>query len=132
MTSVKVKATRAALAATGLAVGAVAVFSLREATLSTHQRVPRDSRVQVVVSARARNLEDDQTLAEAVEAQLVGCRLEVASDIVGEIEDLGDGRFRAVLTPALDQTNRRQFRGCVEDWRLDGLLVDVLQLERLS
>ncbi|HEY8058449.1 MAG TPA: hypothetical protein VID94_06845, partial [Acidimicrobiales bacterium] len=32
--------------------------------------------------------------------------------------------YRAVLQPAMDQTNRRQFRGCLEDWTLDQLLVD--------
>jgi hypothetical protein len=29
----------------------------------------------------------------------------------------------------MDQTNRRQFRGCLEDWTLDQLLVDVVAFE---
>jgi hypothetical protein len=34
-----------------------------------------------------------------------------------------------VLVPALDQTNRRQFRGCVEDFVTDHLQIDVIELE---
>ena len=42
---------------------------------------------------------------------------------------LGDGRFEASLVPALDETNQRQLRGCLEDWTLDHLKVDVLSVE---
>jgi hypothetical protein len=42
------------------------------------------------------------------------------------------GTFRAVLAPALDETNERQFRGCLEDWTMDQLLVDVLRIEAIS
>ena len=63
-----------------------------------------------------------------VEAQLQTCRLEVTSDLTGPIESLGDGRFRAVLTPAMDETNRRQFRGCVEDFVIDHVQIDVIEL----
>jgi hypothetical protein len=64
-----------------------------------------------------------------VEAQLLTCRLEVTSDLAGPIESLGDGRFRVVLVPAMDQTNKRQFRGCVEDFVTDHLQINVLELE---
>ena len=43
--------------------------------------------------------------------------------------DDDDALYRAVLQPAMDQTNRRQFRGCLEDWTLDQLLVDVVAFE---
>ena len=67
-----------------------------------------------------------------VEAQLLTCRLEVTSDIVGPIESLGDGLFRVVLQPAMDQTNRRQFRGCVEDFVTDGLQIDITEFRALD
>ena len=67
-----------------------------------------------------------------VEAQLLTCRLEVTSDLAGPIEPLGDGRFRAVLVPAMDQTNRRQFRGCVEDFVTDHLQIDVLEFNEID
>ncbi len=64
-----------------------------------------------------------------VEAQLLTCRLEVNSDFAGPIEALGDDTYSAVLTPTLDETDRRQFKGCVEDFIIDHLQIDVLRLE---
>jgi hypothetical protein len=119
---------RVALGVVGLAVGIGGVFALREATLSTHgERVGEE--IELVVSARSRGAEWSQSLAEMVEAQVQACRLEVNSDLDGPIEDLGDGRFRATLTPALDQTDRKQFRGCLEDWVVDHLWLDVVHLD---
>jgi hypothetical protein len=123
---VKVKPVKVLLGVVGVAIGVGAVLALREATLSTHQEV--DARqVELVVKAKTSHGEPDQTLAEMVEAQLLTCRLEVSSDMVGPIEELGDGRFRAVLEPALDKTNRRQFRGCVEDFVVDHLQIDIVE-----
>ena len=118
-----------ALGLVGLTVGVLGVGALREATLSTHQPVPDDSEITVVVRAHVRGGEPSQTLAEMVEAQLYECRLEVTSDVVGAIDHLGEDEFRAVLAPSMDETNRRQFRGCLEDWKVDHLSLDVLELE---
>ena len=123
---------RLLLAGIGVVIGVIAVVALREATLSTHEEVAPDSRIEVVVTARVKGGEAGQTLEEMVEAQLQACRLEVNSDIVGEIESQGDGRFRAVLMPSMDQTNRRQFRGCLEDWLIDQFQLDVIRLEELE
>jgi hypothetical protein len=124
----KLTPARAALGLVGLGIGVVGVLALREATLSTHEPVSARE-MQLVVSAKIHGGEPDQTLDEMVEAQLLTCRLEVSSDFDGPIESLGDGRFRAVLVPALDQTNKRQFRGCVEDFVTDHLQINVLELE---
>jgi hypothetical protein len=126
----KLRPGRLALGAVGLAIGVVAVLALREATLSTHQPVTGRG-MELIVSAKTKGGEKSQRLPEMVEAQLLTCRLEVNSDLEGPIERLGDDRFRAVLVPALDQTNRRQFRGCVEDWIVDHLLVDVVELNEI-
>ena len=115
-----------ALCAVGLAVGFVAVSALREATLSTHEQVDVGSRVEVLVRARSEGGEPGQTLHEMVSALLLTCRLEVTADLVGPLREEGDGRYRAVLAPALDETNRRQFKGCVEDWTIDQLRADVV------
>lgn len=119
-----------ALGAVGLLIGWFGVLALREATLSTHRRAA-GSGAEVVVFAEQKGNEHNQTLDETVEAQLQACRLEITSDITGEIEDLGDGRYRAVLEPALDQTNKRQFRGCIEDWLIDHVRIDVLSLDNM-
>lgn len=121
--------TRVLLGVVGLVVGGLAVLALREATLSTHQPVLAGSRVAVVIDVDTRNREQGQDEAEMVEALVTVCRLEVSSDIVGEVHRLADGLYRAVLQPTLDQTNRRQFRGCLEDWTLDGLKATVVSLE---
>jgi hypothetical protein len=125
-------AIRLVLAAVGIAIGVVAVVALREATLSTHQPVAPGSRIEVVVAGRTKGGEAGQTLAEMVQAQLLACRLEVSSDLLGPIEPQGDNRFRAVLTPSMDESNRRQFRGCLEDWRLDQFQLDVIRLAEVA
>lgn len=122
----KLTPARVILGAIGLGVGVVAVLALREATLSTHEPVTGDE-MELVVSANTQGGERNQTLPEMVEAQLQTCRLEVTSDLAGPIEPLGDGRFRAVLTPAMDETNRRQFRGCVEDFMIDHVQINVIE-----
>jgi hypothetical protein len=121
----KITPAKAALGLVGLGIGVAGVLALREATLSTHDEAV-GRQVELIVSARTHGGEKGQTLAEMVEAQLLSCRLEVSSDFAGPIEPLGEGRFRAVMVPALDQTNRRQFRGCVEDFVTDHLQIDVV------
>ena len=128
---------RGVLGAVGLVVGIVGVLALREATLSTHQPIDPDSQVEVVFDAEARHREEGQTVDELAEALVVACRLEVSSDLVGEVEPYddpdGDGdRYRAVLQPAFDDTNERQFRGCMEDFTLDQLRAHVLRIEPVA
>jgi hypothetical protein len=112
--------------------GVAAVVALREPTLSTHQPVPPGSSVELVVAAHSRGAERSQGLDELVEAQLATCRLEINSDLI-DVGPNPDGeaneRYRAVLEPGMDDTDRRQFRGCVEDWTIDHLSMDVISLE---
>jgi hypothetical protein len=117
---------RVALGGVGLLVGVVGVLALREATLSTHEHVEARSSIDLVVDARTEGGEAGQTLDEMVEAMLLACRLEVSSDLAGPIRAEGSSRFRATLSPSLDETNRRQLRGCIEDWTIDHLRADVV------
>ncbi len=117
------------LGAIGLAVGIAGVLALREATLSTHEPVPPGSTTEVRFDAATRGGEQGQTLDEMVSALVLTCRLEVSSDLVGDVEPIGDDRFLAVLSPQLDETNRRQFRGCVEDWTIDQLETDEVEFD---
>jgi hypothetical protein len=122
---------RLLLGAVGVAIGVVGILALREATLSTHESVAA-AQTELVMSADTKGGERNQTLPEMVEAQLESCRLEVASDVDGPIESLGEGHFRAVLAPALDETNRRQFRGCMEDWVIDHVRINVTEMTNLG
>ncbi|HET6693226.1 MAG: hypothetical protein ACRD0R_01250 [Acidimicrobiales bacterium] len=128
----RVSPAAAVLGAVGVTAGVVGVAALREATLSTHQPVPEGSRVELVVSAEANGAEPGQTLEELVDAQVRVCRLEVTSDVVGGVEPVGSAQFRFVLSPAMDETNRRQFRGCLEDWTVDHLRLDVETLDDIG
>ena len=122
----------AALAA--LVIGWFAVWgflALRHATLSRHEPVAVGSQLELVVHADNHGGHPFHSLLEMTEAQLAICRLEVATRPVGETEPLGDDRFRAVFSPSLDDSDRRQFRGCIEDWGVDHLRIDVEQLRQL-
>jgi hypothetical protein len=121
-----------AAGAVGLAMGILGVGALREATLSTHHRVDPHSQIELVVFAEDRGAEPGQSLFELVDAQVRTCRLEVTSDVVGEIVPQGDQEFRAVLRPTMDETNRRQFRGCLEDWLVDHIRLDVVSLRDIG
>ncbi len=123
------RAGQVALAVVGLVVGMIGVLALREATLSTHRKVTDAARTTIVIEAETKGTEFNQTLDETVEAILQACRLEVSSDLESDPRPLGDGVYEATLVRPVDESNRRQFRGCLEDWTLDHLLVDVLRLE---
>lgn len=104
------------------------IFALRAATLSTHQLMPADSELVVTLRGTIHGGEHTQTLEERVTAVVLGCRLEVNADPAGPIEVLDDDEFRVVLRPSLDRTDRRQLRGCMEDWRIDHVQVDVTSM----
>jgi hypothetical protein len=112
-----------------MAIGAVLVFGLREATLSTHQPVPPDSILEVVLEVETRGEERTQSAREFTDALVATCRLEINSDPVGPVEPAGPDLYRFAVRPSLDQTDRRQFRGCLEDWTVDHVLVDVMSME---
>lgn len=116
------------LAVLGVAVGVGAVVALREATLSTHHHIPRDSRSTILLDAVTKGGEPGQTLDEMVQAILVSCRLEVGRSDPSELRHEGGGRYRAVLRPGMDETNARQLRGCLEDWTVDHVRIDVVEL----
>jgi hypothetical protein len=107
-----------------LAIGAVAVLALREATLSTHQDTPPGSTSEYVVHTRVNRGEGNSLLSQT-EAIVALCQLEVGAAQSGPVTALGDDRFGFVLQPSLDDTDEVQFAGCVEDWKIDSLLVDI-------
>ena len=117
------------LAATAGVVALVAVFLvLRDATLSTHQRVDPNSSIELVVRVSLNGNERGQNADEIAEALISSCRLEVNSDPVGEPRRLDHGRYRVRLVPSMDRTDQRQFRGCIEDWTIDHVRADVERL----
>lgn len=107
---------------------ALGVVALRDATMSTHQPVAPGSRLAVVVAARTHNRPAAHTTAEMARAAALACRLQVGADVVDDrVERVGSGRYRFVLRPSLDASDRKQFTGCLQDWRVDHLRLDVIE-----
>jgi hypothetical protein len=129
---VKVRPAAVALSVVGLGVGLLGVSALREATLSTHERVDPGSRLEVHIRARTEGGEPGQSLGEQVEALLLTCRLEVTADLDEPVREVTEDRFLAVLAPALDETNRRQFKGCIEDFTIDHLRADIVAFRDIA
>ena len=114
------------------AVAAVAVRSLNHATMSTHEHMAPDSQIELILEAKTKHGTPGQTLIDMVTAQVLTCRLEVSSDLLGPaapIAAVGNRtRYRVVLTPSMDHTDRRQFRGCLKDWTIDHVQLRVIRL----
>lgn len=127
--SVRATAIRFLAAVAAIAALGVGVHLLREATQSTHYRTSPDSRLRVVVESRRNRAEPTLTTADLTLAHLTMCRLEVSSVIDGGLDELSGDRFAVVLSPALDSTDRKQFRGCVEDWNVDRNQMRVISME---
>lgn len=124
---------RAVVALVVVALLGAGVWQLRSATMSTHVTVDPDSRLAVTLEAESHMSETGQSLREMVTAKVGMCRLEVrAADPVGPPEAGPDGRFRFALQPTLDDTDRVQFRGCLEDWNVDHLLLDVVEMRDVA
>ena len=105
-------------------------YLLRDATMSTHYETGPDSRLDVVVQASSNRAEPGVTLIQAASAQVDACALEVSARREGDLRVLDGetGRLSVTLRPALDSTDRKQYRGCLEDWSVDHLLVRVVSM----
>ena len=110
----------------GVFVGAIV---LADTMLSRHDDVPDGSElvVEMLISTRGAVEADTQEIAQAL---AVACQLEVRGNVVpGSIETIDDSRYRFVVRPSLDRTDRHQLRGCIQDLRIDGVLADVVSME---
>lgn len=100
--------------------------SLMDHTLSRHEDVEPDSElmVELTVATRSGVEADNEEIAEAL---VVACQLEVRSDVLPDsLETVEDGRYRFVMRPALDDSDRRQLIGCLQDFRIDNVLANVV------
>lgn len=108
------------------------VFAVREATESRHPPTAPTSRT-VIDMAASTNLDGGPSLRELVDAASTTCRMEIGARPVGPaaVPIAGD-RYRIVLAPALDGTEELQYRGCLQDWQIDHLMIDVVTIRRLE
>lgn len=123
---------RLLLAMVGLVVAGLAVVRLAELTMSRNTPVDPDSRMAVVAKVHTKGHTPYSRL-QMGRALFLTCRLEVNTNLVADaFEIIGPGTFRFVIRPALNESDRRQLHGCLEDARVDQLQVDVLDIDRLS
>jgi hypothetical protein len=111
-------------------VAALGTVALREATMSRHRSVDPETMTELVV--RASSNEPRANLRKLIEALFLRCELEVATDPVGPPERLDDQTFRLLVAPELDDTDRRQMAGCLEDADIDHLQAKVLSMRHTS
>jgi hypothetical protein len=100
--------------------------SLMDHTLSRHEDVPPDSElvVELTIATRAGVEAGNEEIAEAL---VVACQLEVRSNVLPDsIETIEEGRYQFVMRPGLDDSDRRQLIGCLQDFRIDNVLANVV------
>ncbi len=111
---------------------ALGVQRLALATMSRDVATEPSSRTEVVVRAAAVR-EPHYGLLEMTRALFLACRLQVTVDLVERaFERLSPATFRFVVQPALNESDRRQLHGCLEDARLEHLQLDVVAMRQLE
>jgi hypothetical protein len=102
----------------------LAVGCLREEIETRHEAMPPESRLVVEATARVRG---SRAHAPALARGLVSaCLVEAAANSdLASFEWGEQEQFRFIARPSLDEPDRRQLRGCLEDLRIPRLLVSV-------
>ena len=108
-----------------IAAVAVTVNLLGDMTQTRPDDVNEDSETEIVL----RVTEDRFGFGRdaAADALWAVCWAQTSSRMTGDgrLEALGDGRYRAVLRPAVGHHDERQMVGCLEDLTVDRVLADV-------
>jgi hypothetical protein len=100
---------------------------LRNETLTRHDKVdPRSTlRVEMTVAARGAEAEEASLALSLISL----CQVEVAAGLVpGSFSPEGPHRYAFVMTPSLDDADRKQLHGCLQDMRLDHFLAHVVDM----
>ena len=119
--------TRWIVALLAVAATAVGVVALRAELMTVHTPMPPGSQTSFVVVADTR--EARRHLPEMTRSLVSVCRLLVNSDVVEQsFQARPGGEFRFSVTPGLDEFDVREMRGCLQDARVQHLLVDVLEV----
>jgi hypothetical protein len=108
-----------------VAVVGVAVDILGDMTQTRPDEVNEDAVTEVIM-----HVDEDRFgfgRDAAADALWAVCWAQTSSRMTGDgrLEALGDGRYRAVLQPAVGHHDERQLVGCLEDLTVDRVLADV-------
>lgn len=106
----------------------VGLLALRAELMTVERDSVPGSRTSFVVAASTR--EDPQLLPEMTRGIVSVCRLLVNADLVQRsFRQTGEREFAFVLAPGLDEFDMREMRGCLQDARVQHLLVEVLEAQ---
>lgn len=118
----------AALLITAAVMGA-AVWGLLAAFKATDVDTPPGSRTVVTFAISMVREPQDQRDVHA-EAVYSACRADLPEASASPLRPLGDGRYRFAVTPALDASDRKEVRGCLQDLRIAHVRATVLDMTR--
>lgn len=105
--------------------GLVGISELADATLTTHEPTPAQSRTVVVVHGSTVD-EGEFDLATGIDSHVRFCQLEVGRQLGPDpLERLAGDRFQFEFRPGLDDADQDQFRGCIGDIVTDHLQASV-------
>ena len=103
---------------------ALGVVVLRAELMTVHRDLPPGSQTEFVVVADTR--EHPRHLPEMTRSLVSVCRLLVNGDVVERsFGTHADGVFTFSVAPGLDEFDVREMRGCLQDTRVQHLLVEV-------
>ena len=114
-----------------IAIG-VGIYYVRAATIGRDTPEGAGSSLEVIVQASTVR-EPTTSLEEMARALVDVCRLQVDTTVIEDrFRQLSDDVFRFVLRPKLIPRDQRQLRGCLEDTRVQHLVLDVLTMQEFD
>lgn len=101
-----------------LAVASAGLFALREETMSRETMdADRGALLIVEFEVKAKSLPNHE-LSAVASSLFNACRLQAQAGLERPLTQVSADRFRAVLTPAPNETDRKQLGGCLSDLML--------------
>lgn len=107
----------------------VAVMGLAEATQDRSDRPARGSRSEVVLEVDTRDVYDRDVAAHGLWGT---CQQTIDHKRLESFESLGDGRYSIIVEPAIGEHDYRRLVGCLEDFTIDRVLGNVVEIRDLE
>ena len=107
----------------------VAVMGLAEATQDRRDGPNPGTRSEVVLDVETRDGFERDVAAQGLWAT---CQQTVENKRLESFEALGDGRFSIIVEPAIGENAERRLVGCLEDFTIDRVLGNVIEIRDLE
>ena len=112
-------------------VAGTGILFLRAELMTVDIPQPEGSYTDVVLAVSIR--EDESVRDEMARGLVSTCRLLVNADVVEDtFTEVDDGVFAFRVRPGLDEFDRRELKGCLQDTKVQHLLADVRTLETIA